>query len=177
MTIWIITDTHFGHDNMVDYCGRPVDFSEQILDNLKQIGIGGLLIHLGDFCIGRDDYWHERFNGNTLGIKKYLIKGNHDKKTNSWYLGHGWDFVGEFFSDHILGRYITFSHEPIAGIQNLNIHGHFHNNLPRLLEKKWAVEGEEERNREVLAGLNSNHKLLALEYTNYKAVLLKELLK
>lgn len=175
MNIWLITDTHLGHANMVKYCGRPENHSDIILENLrKSLTYGDLLIHLGDVCIGKDDYWHSFLT--TIipgGVKRILLRGNHDKNTDTWYLSHGWDFICESFSDTYFGRKITFSHYPIPNIQNLNIHGHFHNNLPRLLRKEWVVPDEEERNRKDLAGLNENHKLLALEYTDYKPVLLE----
>ena len=60
--IWIITDTHFNHDKMPLYCGRPVGFEEIIIKNLvRLIRPIDILIHLGDFCIGKDEEWHKRF--------------------------------------------------------------------------------------------------------------------
>jgi len=170
--VWIITDTHFGHERMSEYCGRPDDFSEQILTKLeRELSPGDTLIHLGDICFGRDEYWHNLL---PKFVKKILVRGNHDKKSNDWYLAHGWDFVCDEFSTTYFGRYVTFSHQPIPNIQNLNVHGHFHNHLPRLLEKRWIVEGEEERNSTILDGLNENHKLIFMEGTNYHPVLLEK---
>lgn len=54
MKIWITTDTHFGHDMLIQY-GRPTDFSERIFKGLEQVSPGDMLIHLGDFCIGKDE--------------------------------------------------------------------------------------------------------------------------
>jgi len=176
--IWVITDTHLGHKNMVQYCGRPENHSELILENLKVIKEGDTVIHLGDFCIGNDSDWHIKFMAQIpAGVKKFLIRGNHDKKSNNWYLNHGWDFVAESFSDNYFGKFITFSHIPIPNVQNLNIHGHFHNNLHRLKRKEWVTPDEEERNMVVLESMNDNHKLLAIEETNYKPVLLNSLVK
>ena len=174
MKTYIITDTHFNHKNIIDYCNRPQNFEEIIWKGLEGLPSDCLLIHLGDVCFGKDKEIHERIKA--LPYKKILIKGNHDKQSNSWYLENGWNFVCEELSDHYFGKYITFSHMPIAGIQNLNIHGHFHNHLYRLLEGKWVVEGEEERNKNVLKILTKNHKLLALEYINYKPISLEKFL-
>ena len=83
------------------------------------------------------------------------------------------------FSIHFNKQFITFSHIPILGIQNINIHGHFHNNLHRLLEGKYIVEGEKERNDKdfPLEKYNKNkYKLLAIEDTNHQPVLLENLL-
>ncbi len=175
MKIWLITDTHLGHDKMVDYCGRPLDHSNIILDNLKaSLKEGDTLIHLGDICIGNDAKWHEELSKALLGVKRILTLGNHDGKSNNWYIDHGWDFVCEQFSGHYFGRYITFSHIPIPKAQNLNIHGHFHNNLHRLLRKEWVTPDEEQRNMVLLENMNENHKLLAIENTDLKPVLLEK---
>ncbi len=175
--IWLITDTHFGHDNMVKYCGRPENHSLIILQNLKEVvRDGDMIIHLGDFCIGNDEMWHERF---FLGIKNVtcvLIRGNHDHKSDNWYLEHGWDFVCDSFSNVYFGKKIIFSHEPVKmknSYSHINIHGHFHNNLERLLRKEWVVEGEKERNENWLKWYDQKkNKLLAIEHTNYNPVLL-----
>ncbi len=178
MKIYLITDTHFGHDKMVKYCGRPADFANKIIDGLEVIKEDDVLIHLGDFCIGNELSYHEFFMNNTKG-KKWLIKGNHDHKSNSWYLDHGWDFVGEHMYDFYFGKKILFSHAPKKwdGYYDINIHGHFHNTLHRLLEGKYVVDGEKERNKEDLAVLTDKHKLLAIEYTDYKPVLLENFIK
>lgn len=30
MALWLITDTHFGHNNMVHLCGRPQNFTDNV---------------------------------------------------------------------------------------------------------------------------------------------------
>ena len=54
------------------------------------------------------------------------------------------------------GKEIRFSHEPVMGIKNLNIHGHIHN-------KEYSH--------------TDNHKLFCIENTDYKPVLLQHLIK
>ncbi len=180
--IWLITDTHLGHDAMVKYCGRPENHSEIILHNLTREGVvqsGDTLIHLGDICIGKDAEWHTKIMSVLGGVKTILVKGNHDGKSNAWYLEHGWNFVCENFTDTYFGQKITFSHIPIEDIKNLNIHGHFHNTLHRLLKKEFVVEGEKERNDkdfDLDKYDKTIYKLLAIENTEYKPVLLEELL-
>jgi len=173
--IWIISDTHFNHDKMVDYCNRPKNFEELIIKNLEVIKVEDILIHLGDVCFGNDKENNKKLT--QLKCKKWLVKGNHDKKSNKWYLENGWDFVCESFSDNYFGKKILFSHCPMpAEKYDLNIHGHFHNALPRLLRGEWKVEGEKERNEQDLLNLlNGKHKLVALEETNYKPILLNSL--
>ena len=35
--LYLITDTHLGHENMKRLCGRPDDFTEQIFANLAAL--------------------------------------------------------------------------------------------------------------------------------------------
>jgi calcineurin-like phosphoesterase family protein len=69
MTIYAISDTHFGHEKLVQLTGRPVDFGERILSSVRKIQ-GDILIHCGDFCIGNE----------TKPNKNYH-KESHAKKT------------------------------------------------------------------------------------------------
>lgn len=160
MKIYIISDTHFGHDKMVELCGRPDNHSNLILSNLSVIPSGAVLIHLGDFCIGDDDYWHTQFAFMTTHVRrKILVKGNHDHKSNNWYLSKGWDFVCDEFKSRYFGKDCLFTHKPTENAVHYNIHGHLHNT------------GHHEQ------GKSDNHILFAIENTNYKAVNLEKLLK
>jgi len=175
MKIYLTTDTHFSHDKMVEYCGRQNNFNELIWKGFNVITDKDILIHLGDFCIGNDVENHRHLS-DLLKCKKILVKGNHDRKSDNWYLEHGWDFVCYKFQNNFFGKRILFSHIPSKddGEFDINIHGHFHNNLHRLLEGKFVVDGEKERNQEDLLKLTNKHKLLAIENTNYKPVLLEK---
>lgn len=92
-------------------------------------------------------------------------------------MDHGWDFVCENFVMYYSGKKIVFSHQPtILARNDINIHGHFHNHLNRLLSREWAVEGEEERNHYVLNDLTVNHVNISMEESNYHPVLLSKAL-
>ena len=176
---WLTTDTHFNHKKMVEYCNRPENFDHLIWEGLKIIEGGDILIHLGDFCIGNDFENHIHLGALLPDVKKILIRGNHDRKTNKWYMDNGWDFVCENFQDTYFGKIILFSHRPSkdCGQFDINIHGHFHNHLPRLLRNDWVVEGEKERNEKELEFLTDKHKLLSLESTKYKPILLENFIR
>ena len=128
MNYWIVTDTHFGHDKLIEYCSRPIGFENLLLKRIgAQVRNEDVLIHLGDICIGNDAEWHLRFMTNVAG-KKWLVKGNHDRKSNSWYLGHGWDFVADQIAMRLFGLDIVLSHIPVPDNgYDINVHGHFHN--------------------------------------------------
>lgn len=154
-THWLLTDTHFFHQKMYEYCNRPVGFEKLIQDGLNIIGDNDVLIHLGDICIGDDEKAHEEFI-KPLKCKKWLVKGNHDGKSDTWYLNHGWDFVSEGIVFKKFGKKILLTHISAKdGDYDLNIHGHEHNGR----EKSGKITYK-----------NSKNRLLAIEYTDYKPV-------
>ena len=54
MKFWVISDTHFNHDNLIEYCARPKDHGDRLKRALFTIPDTDTLIHLGDVCIGGD---------------------------------------------------------------------------------------------------------------------------
>ena len=128
---WILTDTHFGHDKIREYCNRPADYNNKIIKGLACIKPKDVLIFLGDFCWGNDSAWHDLFVSACKG-KRWFIRGNHDKQSNSWYLRHGWHSVVSELVLKMYGKTIVLSHEPIHLTRgeegyDINVHGHFHN--------------------------------------------------
>jgi calcineurin-like phosphoesterase family protein len=156
MKIWIIADTHFYHDRIVDFCDRPKNHTELIIANwAKTVQWDDLTIHLGDVIFKEQS----KIKGILAAIpgKKILVKGNHDHETLKWYMEHGFDFACHSFvmSD------MVFTHAPLQKLpENIkwNIHGHLHNGT---FEKHGIM-------------LQSWHKLFAIENTNYKPVLLDD---
>lgn len=137
MKIYITTDTHFGHDAIIEYCSRPKNHEELIENGYKLLTNKHVLVHCGDVCWGNDTYVHERYF-KYLPCKKILVKGNHDSKSDNWYLSHGWDFVCDSFSIIRHKKTILFTHKPRTwdGIFDINIHGHLHNSQHRTDELK-----------------------------------------
>jgi len=162
---WIISDTHFGHHKMVEYCGRPEDFSEKILKNmLRLIEYNDVLIHLGDICIGNDAKNHGTYLA-PVYCKKWLIRGNHDRKSDNWYLNYGWDMVCDRLDITYHDKMISFSHVPLLDVPgDINIHGHFHNNDHRRCES------------ELVNRMTEKHRLFCLEH-HYEPKLLSNLIK
>lgn len=155
MKIWLITDTHFGHENIKKYCGRPDGFEDIILDNIsKYCRTGDMLIHLGDTHMGaKGATYMESFAQVTSQIHTALVLGNHDKDSRTKYLRY---FDSVFDSLSLNGVYL--SHH---GVKNLpsdfrhQVYGHHHNSkLPEEIAD-W-----------------SNAYRLSIEFENYKPVLL-----
>lgn len=74
---WIISDTHFFHENIGRYCFRPENWQELIIMNWNNlISPDETVLHLGDFSFGKRsnfDILTEQLHGKII-----LIRGNHD---------------------------------------------------------------------------------------------------
>ena len=81
--IFFVSDTHFGHTNIIKYCNRPFnntdEMDEALINNWNaKVPKDGIVYHLGDFAWGSINYWEkirEQLNGEII-----LIYGNHDEK-------------------------------------------------------------------------------------------------
>lgn len=79
--IFFISDTHFGHSKIIDYCKRPFSSIEEhdkaLIQNWNNtVGQDDTVFHLGDFAYGNSQFIAniiKQLNGNII-----LIKGNHD---------------------------------------------------------------------------------------------------
>jgi calcineurin-like phosphoesterase family protein len=156
---WVITDTHFNHANLIKLGHRPADFEQQIIVSLSVIQAEDVLIHLGDVAMGQAGEGHTRFlTALPKETRKILVIGNHDAKSNSWFLRQGWTWACKRFSGKYFGRKVKFSHEPSqVHYPYVNIHGHTHGNGHRGELLKGSIE-------------------VALEKTGYRPLLLEELL-
>jgi calcineurin-like phosphoesterase family protein len=114
---------------MHELCGRPVGFESKILKQIvHKVKKDDILIHLGDICWYKHDYWNEQLREACAG-KLWLIRGNHDKKSITWYMGKGYDCVTDRLMLKVFGHRIIFSHKPLNNLEQgyINIHGHLHN--------------------------------------------------
>jgi len=127
MRHWVMSDWHLGHTaKMVEYCNRPWDYNQKILKSMVNIDSEDCLIFLGDICIGNEANWHSILS---TRFKKILVRGNHDHKSYSWYMCHGWDMVVDSFTLNMYAKKMIFTHRPLVVVpeHHLNIHGHCHN--------------------------------------------------
>lgn len=162
LDILLLADTHFGHNRLIELGYRPHDFEDRLQKSIAEIGPNIPIIHLGDVAFYDEEKWHYRIMELRPYNKKWLTLGNHDKKTLSWYLKQGWDFVGHSISLNIFGYKILFSHEPLPlNGHDFNVHGHLHDSDHRLPEVQDI--------------LTDKHLLVKMEH-DYKPVSLRKLL-
>ena len=149
--IWITSDTHFNHKNILVYesANRPfkdrTDMDEQLISRWNSVvGKDDVVFHLGDFAFAGEKKirkYVERLNG-----RIYLLLGNHDRVRNfDWNsLGFARVLTEPFLFD---GMYIM-SHEPLDNIPDgkVNLFGHVHgsecfktatNNSACLCVERW----------------------------------------
>ena len=125
MKEWIISDTHWHHKNIIEYCNRPFSSVEE-MDNtmIKKwnsvVGKDDIVWHLGDFAMGTKEQITqivEQLNG-----RIYLILGNHDNHTMKWYYDCGFAKV---YDHPILYRdFYILSHHPRTA--SSPIYGYFY---------------------------------------------------
>ena len=136
---WIISDTHFGHTNIIKYCKRPFNHNMMMRAWEDMIRPDEYVLHLGDVSIWHSKHAYWASVTRALPGKKFLILGNHDGQWNDkqWRSIAGFTVTPPFIHDRIL-----FTHEPAApsGQWDTNIHGHTHNHSPfRRYEKLQAT--------------------------------------
>ena len=153
MRYWIISDTHFHHlGAMVEKCGRPVDHTERTVKNIQRLVMpDDVLIHLGDLAVSTKGKLVETLD-RLKYLRMWLVKGNHDHESDTWYLTHGFAAVCQ----SMVFRNVLLTHAPasvLPGNAVINVHGHLHNT------------GHHP------GGLQPWHKLYALENERYEPVL------
>lgn len=143
--IFVISDLHFGHKNIIKYENRPFENVEEMNKELikkwnKKVKENDTIYILGDFCWLKGEETNkilEQLNG-----KKILIKGNHDrnflndKKFNKDLFEAIYDYL--VIKDN-KQHYVLF-HYPIAefdGKENgyIHLYGHIHDTNPLLEDK------------------------------------------
>ena len=161
---WIISDTHFGHTNIIKYCNRPFRSIEQMEDQLihnwnKTVSKRDQVLFLGDFGFGEVHQlkkWAQALNGDII-----MILGNHDRSrsTSFWRNEIG---MQEVYPEPIIyKKFFILSHEPIDWVSPkvpvVNIHGHSHD-----LD---------------IFNINNHHINICVEQINYTPIRLNSIIK
>ncbi len=124
---WLISDPHFGHENIIKYCERPFSSVEEMDNTMIEnwnsvVNNGETVLILGDFALSSPSktMWY----GQQLKGDKYLIKGNHDRRGKSLYAEGG---ITRLPKRVLLKPNLILSHRPEKMEEGcINIHGHIH---------------------------------------------------
>lgn len=130
--VFITSDTHFYHENIIKYCNRPFVNKEEMNTELIRrwnvtVPKDALVWHLGDFCFGKKENIQEilpKLNG-----KINLVLGNHDHQKFQFYYDVGFHRV--YDRPVTINNFYILSHTPVQWIRDdlpfANIYGHVHN--------------------------------------------------
>ena len=132
MAVFILSDTHFCHKRIINFerfkFKTIEEHDEYIIEKWNQtIKESDIVYHLGDVIFPNSQYNLKDILSKLNGYK-ILIRGNHDKKTNTYYLNNGFN---EVYNHPIyIKENVILSHEPVLEAYNnpyvYNIHGHLH---------------------------------------------------
>ena len=123
-SVFVISDLHLDHANIITYCQRPFDsvreMNEVLIKNWNNVvKPDDLVFFVGDMALGSSDEYIAVLNGNI-----YFIWGNHDETSDpdSMHASVPYSYKGIDF---------LFIHEPEmtpSEFKGWVIHGHHHNN-------------------------------------------------
>ena len=137
--IWFTSDTHFGHEKVIKYSGRPwpsvSDMDAGLIKNWNSVvGKNDEVWHLGDFCWTKHpEIYREQLNG-----RIHLVLGNHDRRRMSMLDAH------QLFESVQEVKYLRFESQrfwlshyahrtwPKSNKGSFHLFGHSHNDLPGL---------------------------------------------
>lgn len=154
--LWLITDTHFGHRNIVKFQQRPETHDIIMLSEwIKRVRPEDQILHLGDVWMGGSP-WRWAAIISALPGEKFLIKGNHDRTNDAMYRQAGFEVIKPF-----IRHGYAFTHRPIStrypflGSRlerhpdardlpdpdwHTNIHGHIHRNKLDPNYVDWRID-------------------------------------
>ncbi len=160
---WIISDTHFFHENIGRYCSRPENWQDLIIKNWNDlVSPNETVLHLGDFALGNKTNF-DLLTGMLMG-RLFLIQGNHDRISKSYCETRGVTLIKNSLNFQISDQMkLIFSQRPIVPLEDgwINLHGHIHNVPP-------PIEG---------SNLGPNHINMSVEVREYRPWRLGDILK
>lgn len=150
--VFLIADTHFGHEKQVSLWGkRPAGFEQLIIDNWNAVVRSqDVVLHLGDLTMVNKEktmLWTKQLRG-----QKFLIKGNHDEASDHWFASLGFEVIPPAFmtfkTKYDQAYNVLFTHEPVQDLPDqyaaanglprwFNIHGHLHGDTHR-----WSMTSD-----------------------------------
>jgi len=129
--LYVTSDSHFGHKNIIQYCHRPFKTVNEMNEHMismwnSVVSENDVVLHLGDFALTSRQ--HLRSIRDQLKGDIILIPGNHDHPSR---LQNFNIFVlDSLYSEgvNIIKENMIFSHRPLLNVPGsmVNVHGHIH---------------------------------------------------
>lgn len=137
--IWVTSDTHFNHKNVIKYCNRPYkdvdEMNQSLIKNWNSCATPqDDIYHLGDFCFGDPSSIIYQLNGNI-----FLVPGNHDHRLLKWLKKNTTNKIKVLDSIYefrypLLQLPVVMCHYPLETWNrkhygSIHLHGHAHGQL------------------------------------------------
>lgn len=127
MTVFFVSDTHFGHRNIIKYCNRPFTDVEEMDEAMvaawnKTVKKKDVVYHLGDVAFYRPEVV-QRLKG-----VKYLVPGNHDHDYLAKF-GDAFEVLPELYHLKVNDVALALCHYPLESWRpgyKYHLHGHAH---------------------------------------------------
>ena len=138
--IFVTADLHFGHTNIIEYENRPF-LNAEIMDRVminnwnNVVGKRDTVFVLGDVSFYHQEKTTEIIE--SLAGRKILIKGNHDRRNNQWWVDVGFYEVSTYTIIY-REKYVMQHYPPMYmndAIPYFYIYGHVHGSEGLLLRK------------------------------------------
>lgn len=137
---FVISDPHFGHANIIKYCGRPFenvyDMDDDIILNInEEVEQDDTLYILGDIAFAPKNKYLQtirHYLSRIICRNIILILGNHDKDILKNY----YPVLPPITELEIMGEKYVLSHYPLASYNGqyrgaYHLYGHCHANLEK----------------------------------------------
>lgn len=180
-TVWLISDTHFGHAGVCKFLRedgvtklRPFDDPEEMDEYMIQawndrVRPTDKVYHLGDVVINHKALKTlSRLNGD-----KVLIRGNHDIFRDEEYRLYFRELRAYHIIDGMIMSHIPI-HEASMGRFGTNIHGHTH------AKRVMKPRGVDTKTGEILYSkteIDPRYHCVCVEQTEYAPILFEDVLQ
>ena len=135
MKIYVVADTHFGHENIIRYENRPfrsaIEMDEELIRLWNLVVSNDDLVYLlGDFTLSRRKEII-RSLVNKLNGRKVLIMGNHDTRKPKDYIECGFEVAVRkpiMVEPGVILMHEPFADESLIAPNYIYFFGHVHTN-------------------------------------------------
>jgi len=179
-SVWLISDTHFGHEKTCTVFKRedgsplrPFSSAEEMDEFMvkawnERVRPNDKVYHLGDVVIAKKSLTIlKRLNGD-----KVLIRGNHDIFKLADYTEHFRDIRGYHVMNGLILSHVPVHTDSLARF-GCNIHGHLHAN------RVMKARGVDAKTGEILYSneIDSRYTNVSVEQIDFAPILFEDLQK
>ena len=136
--VYLTSDTHFGHKNIIEYTNRPFQTVEEmdktLINNINDtVGEDDELYILGDFCMQGGYEKRSRYRNLIKCKNVHLILGNHDTRLVDTFKPSPFQSEQDYIELKFKNTKFCLSHYPFLSWNGRELgaimcHGHIHSN-------------------------------------------------